>query len=114
MSEITSAGTEAWTERVRAWRASGESANEFCRGAGYAANTLRWWSSKLKKESSANLASSEIRLAKVVRTGSPKEAAGSAIVIEIPRSGIRIGIERGVDRATLAIVLDTLGVGVQR
>lgn len=40
--------TEArWTQRVRAWKASGATAQEFAQGRGYAGSTLRWWSSRL-------------------------------------------------------------------
>ena len=35
-----------WSERVRAWRESGQSAEEFAKaGAGYRPTTLRWWAS---------------------------------------------------------------------
>jgi len=39
-----------WSKRVEAWRASGETAEEFSGHEGYGANTLRWWASKLKRE----------------------------------------------------------------
>ncbi|WP_437634659.1 IS66 family insertion sequence element accessory protein TnpA [Sorangium sp. So ce854] len=39
--------TEAmWSERVRAWRESGETAEEFARSRGFAASTLHGWSSR--------------------------------------------------------------------
>jgi hypothetical protein len=99
-----------WAKRVEEWRASGELAEEFSRREGYAASTLRWWASKLKREP-------EVRLARVVRTA-PVASADSAdgrpgmIVIEAMRAGARIAIESGADRATLAMVLDLLGCGV--
>jgi hypothetical protein len=38
---------ETWTERVVAWRASGESAAEYCRDKEYNASAPRTWSSRL-------------------------------------------------------------------
>ncbi|WP_437910955.1 IS66 family insertion sequence element accessory protein TnpA [Sorangium sp. So ce327] len=38
-----------WSERVRAWRESGETAEEFARSRGFAASTLHGWSSRLSR-----------------------------------------------------------------
>lgn len=99
--------TEMWIERVSAWRASGERAETFSARAGYAASTLRWWASKLKQELAAlpATATRKVRLARVVRTPSPdvvSAARGQAITIDVVHAGVRIGIEVGADRATLA------------
>ena len=41
--------TEAkWAERVREWRASGKTAEEFAAGFEYEVSTLRYWASRLK------------------------------------------------------------------
>jgi hypothetical protein len=112
--------SERWAERVDAWRASGERAEAFSRHEGYAASTLRWWASKLKRELAAPAITTkpttpEVRLARVIRT----ESAGAAsalpprshtITLELLQGGVRIGVEAGADRATLAMVLDVLGV----
>jgi|SRR5712675_1498916 len=109
--------TEMWIERVTAWRASGERAEMFSKHAGYAASTLRWWASKLKNELAAlpPPPTREVRLARVVRTtsSSPSAARGHAITIDMLH-GVRVGIDAGADRATLAMVLDVLGLGVSR
>ena len=110
--------TEAWTQRVDAWRASGERAEVFSRREGYAASTLRWWSSKLKRDLAPPTVApkpttSEVRLARVIRTEpsvAPSPARGYAITLEVVQTGVRIGVEPGADRATLAMVLDVLGV----
>lgn len=39
-----------WAARVEAWRASGQTAPEFAAGKGFAPSTLRYWSSKLKRQ----------------------------------------------------------------
>ncbi len=42
--------TEAkWDERVRAWRSSGQPAEDYAEGRGFAASTLRWWSSRFSR-----------------------------------------------------------------
>ncbi len=121
MSE--SATIEMWSQRVEAWRASGERAETFSRHEGYAASTLRWWSSKLKRELAPPPSAPEpaapapeVRLARVIRS-EPATAAvplpsSDAITLEVARAGIRIRVATGADRATLAMVLDVLGVGV--
>jgi hypothetical protein len=112
--------TEVWAQRVDAWRASGERAESFSRHEGYAASTLRWWASKLKRDLAAPTitpmpSAPEVRLARVVRA-EPVGAPGSsqrehAITLEHIATGVRIGVEAGADRATLAMVLEVLGVG---
>lgn len=113
--------TETWLERVAAWRASGERAEAFSRRAGYAASTLRWWASKLKRDLAAAPVPAlvpEVRLARVIR-GEPAPSSsptpsGSAITLELAQFGIRIAVETGADRATLAMILDVIGAGGSR
>lgn len=75
--------TEVWSQRVEAWRASGERAEAFSRHEGYAASTLRWWSSKLKRElaapadARARAVTPEVRLARVIRTAPPPVAVAA-------------------------------------
>lgn len=110
----SSATSETWTRRVKAWRASGERAEEFSRREGYAASTLRWWASKLKRETPA---APTVQLARVVRTvaRAPSSASSpSAIVIDGGLAGVRVAVMRGADRETLAMVLEVLGVGAAR
>ena len=111
----SSTTTEIWVERVAAWRASGERAEAFSRRGGYAASTLRWWASKLKREMAppAVTAPAAVQLARVVRT--PPVAAGEArdraIVLEVVDAGVRIAIEPGADPRTLAMVLEVVRGG---
>lgn len=108
----SSTTTEIWLERVAAWRASGERAETFSRRGGYAASTLRWWSSKLKREMAVP-APATVQLARVVRTPTATrvDPPSHAIVLEVVDAGIRIGIEAGADPATLAMVLDVVRGG---
>jgi len=41
---------EKWREHVRAWRASGQSAAEYCGRAGLNPHTLSWWAWKLRSD----------------------------------------------------------------
>lgn len=107
--------TAVWVERVEAWRASGERAEAFSRREGYAASTLRWWASRLRRETAIepSAAPAAVRLARVVREPAPIVAThGAAIVLEV--ADVRVAIEPGADRATLAMVLEVLGVGGAR
>lgn len=111
----SSTTTEIWVERVAAWRASGERAEAFSRRGGYAASTLRWWASKLKREMAAPAvtAPAAVQLARVVRTPAVThaEARERAIVLEVVDAGVRIAIEPGADRRTLAMVLEVVRGG---
>lgn len=91
--------TEAkWAARVKAWRESGESAETFAAGKGFAAGTLRWWASELaRRERGA------VPIARVVR----REATEAAVAIEI--GGARIAVRSGFDPALLRDVIVALG-----
>jgi hypothetical protein len=113
MSEVSTT-TETWIQRVDAWRASGERAETFSRREGYAASTLRWWSSKLKRDLVAPVPAKpalEVRLARVIRDVQPTPAAAHGYAITLEVAGVRVGVAADADRATLAMVLDVLGVG---
>ena len=81
-----------WVERVEAWRESGERAEEFSRHEDFSAATLRWWASKLKRETAPD----DVRLARVLRTPTEKQSGG-AIVVEAIRSGALDGLGRRLE-----------------
>ena len=91
----------------RGSRESGERAEEFSRHEEFSAATLRWWASKLKRETTPD----DVRIARVLRAPTEKHT-GSTIVIEAIRSGARVSIEAGADKTTLAMVLELLGLRV--
>ncbi|MBA3458863.1 MAG: hypothetical protein H0T46_02800 [Deltaproteobacteria bacterium] len=118
MIDTSSTTTETWARRVEAWRASGKRAEDFSRHEGYAASTLRWWSSKLKHEMPR---APEVRLARVVRTVTAAPAPGpalaspfAAIVIDVTPTSVRVAVAPGADRETLAMVLDVVRAGAAR
>ena len=105
-----------WRSRVAAWRASGKTAEEFSAGQGFAVGTLRWWSSRLGREGTPpSLASSGVRLAKMVRSTDPAAVVAprgrGAIIIEMHDARVRVLVEAGVDRTTLSTVLELVGKG---
>jgi hypothetical protein len=72
--------------------------------------------SRLGREgTSASVASSGIRLAKVVRSTEPAAVVApsgrGAIIIEMHDARVRVLVEAGVDRATLSTVLELVGKG---
>lgn len=105
--------TSRWQQRVARWRASGETAEAFSAGEGFAASTLRWWSSKLGREKAAARPSSNavgmVRLIRVPAAPPARPAAG-AVVIDLVEARARITVEAGVDAGTLKTVLAALGV----
>ncbi len=100
--------TQIWVERVTAWRASGEQAESFSRRGGFAANTLRWWASKLKREMALAASPESVQLARIVRTPAPVTEPREPVVLEVVAAGVRIVVAPGVDARTLAMVLDVV------
>ena len=91
-----------WSERVRAWRASGETASAYADGKGFAASTLRFWASRLNRMPSAP------RIVQLV----PRPALVAAeLLVEVGAARVRVG--RGFDRELLADVVATLA-GAER
>ncbi len=91
-----------WSKRVAAWRASGETAAEFSARKGLVTNTLRHWSWRLRRET---VAAPVVRMAQLVRSPAVTEQGRSPIVIEIIAAHVRITVQAGVDRETLATVV---------
>ena len=88
-----------WSERVRAWRESGQTAPAFAEGKGYSEKLLRWWASELTRRTRKQ---PRIRIARVVR--SPPSAPLTVAV-----GGARIEVRAGFDRALLRDLVDALG-----
>ena len=91
---------QRWLERIRAWRASGLTADEFAAGRDFAAGTLRWWSSRLGRIETP-------RFVRVVpRAAARPVAEAPEITIEVGAARIRVGGE--FDAALLARVVRAL------
>ena len=90
---------DAWTKRVEAWRASGETADAFAQGKGFEGSTLRWWSSRLGRGEKPNF----LRL--VPKTCAVQVDAG--MVVEVGHARVRV--EAGFNAKLLAEVVAALG-----
>ncbi|MBA2684738.1 MAG: hypothetical protein H0U66_09630 [Gemmatimonadaceae bacterium] len=97
---------ETWKKRVASWRASGETAEQFSEGRPWSPKTLRWYSSRFGRP-----AVPVVRVAQLVRSSTPvdrERERGGSIVIEALDARLRITIEAGAERDTVAMVLGTL------
>ena len=111
------ADTETWRRRVASWRASGQTAAEYSARHGFAAATLKWWSSRLKHGSTVPDApgAPRVRLARVVRRAAPPvPAPRGEVVVDLLDVGARVTVAAGATRDTLQVVLAALGVGGAR
>jgi hypothetical protein len=101
---------QIWSERVAAWKASGQTPEAFAQGEVYAPSTLRWWSSRLRRRVKASPTTASktkrrppfVRMAEVVRRD-----AEPVVVIEVGAARIIVG-ER-FDAPLLARVVSALG-----
>lgn len=95
---------ETWKKRVASWRASGQTAEEFSEGRPWSSKTLRWWSSRLKREGASASASATpiVRIAQLVR---PPAVERGAVVVEALDARVRVTVEAGAPPETVAAVL---------
>jgi hypothetical protein len=106
--------TEAkWADRVRQWKASRKTREEFSMGQPFKSSTLGWWATELRRRaaldrrgSAGERSSDTIRMAQVVRVGT-RRPSSSGLVLEV--SGARIAIERGFDADLLSEVVRAIG-----
>jgi transposase len=96
-----------WSERVRDWRASGESAEQYADGRGYKGSTLRFWASNLRRVACAEKAAASpkpsVRMVRVV----PRSASSDASV-EVIVGAARVVVHRGFDGGLLRQVIAAL------
>jgi hypothetical protein len=95
-----------WSERVRDWRASGKSAEEYAEGQGFKGSTLRFWASNLRRVEAAPSAPAKprVRMLRVVARSPSSDAS-----IEVVVGKMRVVVRRGFDAALLRQVFDALG-----
>jgi hypothetical protein len=123
--------SRAWEQRVAAWRSSGLSAARFCAGRDFTETALRYWARRLgplgpTRGPGPSEPAPAIRLARVERAAFPGRASerpspapkptsaapvvgGRGVVLAVGE--LRIAIEPGFDRATLAAVLEVVAAG---
>jgi hypothetical protein len=101
-----------WTERVRAWRASGRTAREFAAGQEFKPSTLTYWASQLRRSSSAE-GSVVVKVAprlRMVRVAGRAAMAPHEETLVVAVGTARIVVRTGFDRSLLRDVVDALGV----
>ena len=109
------ADAATWKKRVAAWRASGQTAAEYCELHSLTLSSLRHWSHRLGRVAPVTPSSSTVRLARVERVATESTSpplTSPAVLIDIGSAHVRV--ERGVDAATVAAVLAALGAGARR
>jgi len=108
--------TEAeWTELVRGWRASRQSAREFARTRGITDSALRYWATRLERvgaRSRAPVAAAPVpgsSLARVVRPGElPAALASDAMLIHVGKGSVAVrpGFDPGLLRDVLRVLIE--------
>lgn len=103
------ASKSEWIKRVRAWRASGESAGDYSARHGWNERTLTWWASRLGR--SGDLAVPRIDFVQFVErreaTPKPGEQTGLEVVLSHGRC---IRVHAGADLGLLRAVVEALEV----
>jgi hypothetical protein len=94
-----------WSERIREWRSSGQSAEQYAEGREFKGSTLRYWSSVLKRVERGESATPArpVRMARVLRK------APSETMIEVAVGVARVVVRAGFDRTLLRQVIEALG-----
>jgi hypothetical protein len=103
--------TEAkWSERVREWKASGQTAKEFAASRDFKPSTLVYWASCLRTGASGSgrrkKLGRRVPMARVVRVAA---AADGAIVVAV--GAARVAVRAGFDPVLLREVVAALGEG---
>ena len=119
---------DVWLERVVAWRESGQSAAEFCKGESYDASSLRGWSSRLGREGKVGRSPRgrrprkapqrpSVAFARVVTSATPvlhrasKPSAASHTALVVAIGATRIEVAPGFDPVLLRSVVQALAAG---
>lgn len=99
--------TEAkWAERVREWKAGGQTAKEFAAGRDYRPSTLVYWASRLRTGTEQRKKRERrIRIARVVRVPAPTDAA-IVVAVGVARVSVRAGFDPDVLRQVVLALGD--------
>lgn len=105
-----------WSKRVKLWKDSGKSAEEFAVMRGWKATTLKWWSSELQRRKSRieSVQLVPVSVVDEVRRAEQKHPAilrvddGASTGIAVELRGARIRVERGFDAELFRQVVDAL------
>lgn len=107
-----------WHDRIRQWKESGKTAEEFAVGQPFKASTLKWRGAELRRSEKGGKrygkgsgVDGSVRFAQVVpvpraRARAEALSVGVGVVVEV--SGARITVSRGFDAELLAEVVRAL------
>ena len=95
-----------WREHVRAWRASGETAVDYCDRAGLNPRTLRWWAWKLGSEVKSTTPAPTGEAATFVELAPVELATGSGFELEV--GSVLVRVPSDFEGPALGRLLDTL------
>ena len=102
-----------WAERVREWRASGKTAEEFAGGFDFEASTLRYWASRLRTEGAGGAkAPAIVRVVRRRRRPGSRvrvEEAPTHLSVDVVVGAARIVVRSGFDAELLRQVVAALG-----
>ncbi len=108
-----------WIAHVSAWRQSGETASEYCERRGLKVGSLRYWSSRFRREQreqktegAERAATHGLRMARVLRADSdpgplPSTDAPRGLRVWVGQSCVEVSA--GFDAETLGRLLQVLG-----
>lgn len=100
---------DEWSRHVRSWRQSGESAREYCERRGLKVGSLRYWSSRIRRDLNEKLTAAAaapaptVKMARVVRELPPRRPG-----ISIAMGAFRVDVGPEFDEGVLGRVLDVL------
>jgi transposase len=97
-----------WAAEVAAWRASGQTARQFCEEREYSTARLYWWSTRLKRTSSGAEGKKSVPLARVVRKPNVERARIKSAPIILHVGHARMEVSADTDRAALVVALEAL------
>jgi hypothetical protein len=95
-----------WREHVRAWRASGQSAAEYCRRAGLNPHTLSWWAWKLGRDDKSAPPDRAVKPPTFVELAAIELPSSSRFELEVASVVVRVPFDFQDD--ALRRLLDTL------
>lgn len=105
---MTEATEAKWAERVLGWKSSGQSAEEYGAGLGVKPATLRWWSSRLKRDMKGDGGAASERGIRMVRVvAKAKSAATGTVMVRV--GAAQVEVRAGFDHALLRELVEALG-----
>jgi transposase len=104
---MTEATEAKWADRVREWKSSGESADEYAARLGVKPGTLRWWSSRLRRRVKADGGVASEPSVRIVRVVAKEKSAAGTLMVRVGTA--QVEVRAGFDRSLLRELVEALG-----